>query len=197
MAIIEGDGQSRGRRRYRKWVTVAAIVVGSLGAAASALLAGGTPLVSSPMATAGTTFATPWVPRPIFRPAPVPKPKSSVSTQGGASPAQLKLNTWVSKANPQFTAIQTAMGDLGTALNTGNESGMKRACLAIDAATSKLADTLPSPQQDITDETQAVVDELNAMQPACMANPPDTEGTLTHATAANTHTGNVVKLVNS
>jgi hypothetical protein len=195
MAISEDDGRGRGGGRTPKWAIAAAIFVGSLGVAITAVVSTGTSLVSSPMATASTTKATPWVPRPDFLPKPVPHPGTLVSAQGPNNAQDQQENAkWAAKATPPFQAIQKALTDLGTALNGQDLPGMQRACRTVSGQAEKLAATLPTPKDDMTAEVQASVDELNAMVTACLADPPDVNGLQTHGNAASNHMQTVAKL---
>ncbi len=201
MATSESEGHRRGSGHYGKWAGVAAVLAGLMGIAVVAVVLAGTQLVSSPMATAGTTRATPWVPRPIFVPKPVPHPKSSVGASGtspaaAANPVDV-MSAWAGKATAPLQAIQQGMTELGNALNAQDVGAMKKACAAIDAASGKLGATLPSPKQEVTAEAQAAVDEIGQMYTACVADPPDVSGLQTHGNAANQHMEAVVKLVNS
>jgi hypothetical protein len=195
MAICEDDGHGRGGSRTPKWAIVAAIFVGSLGIAVAAVVSTGTSLVSSPMATASTTKATPWVPRPDFLPKPVPHPGTLVSAQGADNgQAQQENVKWAAKATPPFQAIQKGLTDLGTALNNQDLGGMQKACRTVSIQAEKLQATLPSPRDDMTAEVQGSVDELNQMVTACLADPPDVNGIQTHGNAASNHMQTVAKL---
>jgi hypothetical protein len=195
MAICEDDGKGRGGSRTPKWAIVAAIFVGSLGIAVTAVVSTGTSLVSSPMATASTTKATPWVPRPDFLPKPVPHPGTLVSAQGPNNAEEQQQNAkWAAKATPPFQAIQKGMTDLGTALNAQDVAAMQKSCRAISSQSGKLEATLPTPKDDLTAEVQASVDEINAMVSACLADPPDANGIQVHGSAAGNHMQTVAKL---
>jgi hypothetical protein len=195
MAICEDDDQGRGASRSPKWAIVTAVFVGSLGIAVMAVVSTGTSLVNSPMATASTTKATPWVPRPDFLPKPVPHPGTLVSAQGpNNAQDQQESAKWAAKATPPFQAIQKGMTDLGTALNAQDVGAMQKSCRAISTQAAKLEATLPTPKDDMTAEVQASVDEINAMTTACLADPPDANGIQVHGSAAGNHMQAVAKL---
>jgi len=195
MAILQDDSQSRGGSRTPKWAIAGAIFVGSLSIAVSVVVGTGTSLVNSPMAAATTTRATPWVPRPVFLPPPVKKPGTLISAQGANNGQNQQQGAdWAVKATPPFEAISKGMNDLGNALNVEDLAGAQRACRAIAAAGQKLEATLPAPKDDLTAEVRATVDEINAMNSACLADPPNPQSLQQHATAANQHLVNVAKL---
>ena len=194
MANFDDGGTRPGGPHVRKWASVTAIFVGVLGVAVAAVFATGTQLVSSPMATAGTTTADPWAPRPIFLPRPVPKPGTVVRAQGANAEEQQAKNVWIAKATPPFQEIQEGMGSLGKALDSKNVDAMKKACRTIASGGEDLADTLPGPTDELTTEVEASVDEIAAMKGACLADPPDAAAVAQHAQEANNHMANVAKL---
>jgi hypothetical protein len=189
------DGDRQGRR-YKRLAGAMAAFAGLLAIAVTAtVLVGSAELVSSPMATAGTTRATPWVPRPAFLGQPAPRPPSSVSAQGSPvdKVAQAKA-AWVKKAAAPFTAISDAMSSLGNALDNNDPAAMRRACNQLASAGDDFAGTLPSPNADITTAGQTAVGEIAATTEACLADPPDVEGLTAHATEANNQLATVAKI---
>jgi hypothetical protein len=197
MTTGEDDRQGRGGWFSTKWAGIVGVSVTVMAAVVAAVIAAGTPVVDSPMAVAddGVT-AAPWVPNPAFGPQPVPQPRSSINAQ------QQKPSTanggkganWGTKATPAFQAIHQAMVSLGNALQSSDVNAMQAACRQLGSAGAQFGATLPSPQQAITDEAQAAVNEINAATSACLGDTPDPAAVASHATAANNHLGAVAKL---
>jgi hypothetical protein len=195
MATREDDGTRRAHRQFRKWTGVAGAFAVVVGVATAIVVGAGTQLASSPMATAGTTTAEPWVPRPHFLGRPAPRPPSSVSAQTNSDAANIQeMNTWVAKATPPFSAMSDAMTKLASALGASDTSAMVSACRSLNSAGTKFEKTLPAPSDDLQAESEAAVDEIGLANDACKADPPDVAGVQQHASAANDHLAAVAKL---
>jgi hypothetical protein len=193
MANFDDDG----RGRYKQLFGALAALSGLLGIAVTAIVvAGGAQLVSSPMATAGTTRATPWVPRPAFLGRPAPHPSTSVSAQGSkADKEALAFGNWVNKgAGDAFGAISDAMTALGKALNNQDQAAVRKYCIQLQNAGEKYAKVLPTPIEEATAASETAVNEIAAASAACLADPPDIEGLTTHATEANKQLAVVAKI---
>lgn len=179
----------------KKWAGTAASILIGLTAIAAAFVPAATPLVNSPAATA---TATAWVPLPIFGPKPVPHPRSAVgATQKPASSpsnAGAPAADWGTRATKPFQSAASALNSLGTALNNSDVNGMQAACRQLSSAGAQLGATLPSPNQQVTAEAQAAVDEISAMSGACLSDSPDVSAVASHASAANTHLANMASL---
>jgi hypothetical protein len=201
MAICDEGGQGLPsspppRRRRNRLAGALAAGAGLLAVAVTAVvLAGRAQLVSSPMATAGTTRATPWVPRPAFLGRPAPHPSTSVSAQGPKADAEAKaIGGWVNKAGVPFGAISDAMTNLGKALDNGDPATVRRACIQLGNTGEKFAKTLPTPNEEMTAASQTAVSEIAAATSACLADPPDFDGLTNHATEANKQLATVAKI---
>jgi hypothetical protein len=182
-----------GRRRL---AGVIAAFAGLLAIAVTGVVVGGgAQLASSPMATAGTTKATPWVPRPAFLGKPAPRPPSSVSAQGPKADAEAQaIGGWVSKASAPFVSISNSMTALGKALDANDPAAVRRGCIQLQAAGEKFAKTLPTPNDEMTTASETAVNEIAVATTACLADPPDIEGMAAHATEANKQLAIVAKI---
>ena len=188
------DAEGRVGWQYTRWAQVAAVFAGVLGIVVAVVLIAGAQLVNSPMATAGTTRATPWVPIPAFNGKPVPHPKSSVSSQGNST-AQA-TGRWAQNANKPFKDLNQDMKDLYQAFQNQDIPAAQTACHNLSGAGQNLAGTLPAPSDSVTAEAQSVVNEVNALTSACLQNPPDGQAMQDHASAMQTHMSDLYKLVN-
>jgi hypothetical protein len=197
MSTGDDDWQGRGAWFSTKWAGIVAVFVGVMAVVVAAAVAAGIPVVNSPMAAAddGVT-AQPWMPKPAFGPQPVPQPHSSVNAQQQkpSTAPGAKGAGWVAKAAPSFQAIHQAMVSLGNALQNSDVNAMQTACRQLSSAGAQFGATLPSPQQAMTDEAQAAVNEINAASSACLADPPDAVAAASHATEANNHLTAVGKM---
>jgi hypothetical protein len=183
-----GDEHRRGRGagESKKWIGLAAAVSATLAAVITAVMVpAGTPVVQAPMAAART--ATPWVPRPIFGPRPAPQPGSAIGQTQKPRPAGADEPDWGTRANPSFQAIQAALAGLSNALDASDLNGVQAACQQMGTAGARFAATLPAPRQQMTEAARAAVAEINAMSDACLADSPDIDAVMSHATAANNH----------
>lgn len=184
--------------RSRKPAVVAAAFAGMVAVAATGIVvAGGAQLASSPMATAGTTRATPWVPRPAFLGRPAPHPSTSMSAQGPAKAddAALAFGNWVNKgAGKAFGSISDAMTALGKAFNNQDDAAVRLACVQLQYAGEKYAKLLPTPIEEATTASEAAVNEIAAGTAACLGDPPDYNSLTTHATEANKQLAIVAKV---
>jgi hypothetical protein len=194
--MTTSDDDGRGGGRYKKVLGAIAASAGLLAIAVTATaLVGSAQLVGSPMATAGTTRATPWVPHPAFLGKPVSKVPSAVTAQGTPVDKDAQaIGSWVRKAAASFGAIRESMNSLGTALDNNDPAAMRRACNQLASAGTEFGETMPSPNADITTAGQAAVSEIAATSAACLADPPDLEGLTTHATEANNQLATVAKI---
>ena len=198
MAIYEDDGYMRSSLWSNKWATVTAVVVGVVAVAIAAVLVAGAQLANSPMAIASTTQATPWVPLPHFAPIHPKQPQSSVRSQGDSktSGAEDKGSGWVSKATKPFNTINAQMKSLYQAFGAQDIPAVQSACRGLSGAGQDLAATLPAPNDQLTAESQGLIDEIAGLSSACLADPPDTAAMQTHGTGVATHMENLAKLIN-
>jgi hypothetical protein len=172
----------------------AAVSAGVIGAALAAVVPAGTPVGSSPMAAAGT--ATPWVPRPIFAPVPAPQPRSQVGgqrTTGGSSGSSSQSVDWGTRATAPFQAMQTALNDLGAAVNNSDIAGMQAACRQLSSAGASFSATLPSPNPELNTEARATSGAISAVSVPCLAESPDLGAVSANATQVSDH---LVKISN-
>jgi hypothetical protein len=158
----------------KKWTGVAAVVLGSAAAVIATVVAAGTQIASSPTAGANTISATPWTPRPTGAPVPQ-KPDATVGNQGnlGGNPNSGAgggaATGWASKAGPPLHDIQAAMQSLTTAIKAQDFDGLRTACGQLGNAGQRLGATLPSPDQELTSEIQAAVDDVATASNSCPA----------------------------
>jgi hypothetical protein len=194
-AMTTSDDDGRGGDRYKRLAGAIAAATGLLAIAVTAtVVVGGAQLVGSPMATAGTTKATPWVPHPAFIGKPVGK-APTVAAQGTPVDKDAQaLSGWVNKAAAPFKAISDSMNALGKSLDNNDPAAMRRACNQLASAGGEFGKTLPSPNADVTTAGQAAVNEITAASAACLADPPDIEGLTSHATEANNQLATVAKI---
>jgi hypothetical protein len=197
MPTGEDDWRGGGAWFSTKWAGIVGVSVSVMAAVVAAVIAAGTPVVDSPMAVAddGVT-AQPWIPNPVFGPQPVPQPRSTINAQQQkrSTAPGAKGADWVTKATPSFQAIQRAIVSLGNALQGPDINAMQAACRQLTSAGAQFGATLPSPQQAVTDEAQAALNEINAASSACLADTPDPAAVASHATEANNHLGAVSKM---
>jgi hypothetical protein len=161
--------KSYNTRRFTQWAAVGAVLAG-LGGATIAVVAGGADIGSVPSAAASTTDATPWMPRPGGLPTFFPDMKSEVGGQGTvrAPAASNPVLAWSTKATDAGKDIQSAVGDAQRAIGANDLAGAKAACQRMSSANGRLSAMLPTPVRALTNEVQAVVDEIGAAASLCL-----------------------------
>ncbi|MBV8928605.1 MAG: hypothetical protein JO152_05725 [Mycobacteriaceae bacterium] len=156
------------------WAKVAAVVVGTGLIVGALVVATGMQMVSSPSATAGTVTATPWAPgtwaQNMPQPGAAPAPASTTAPGGRSSSnaAGSAGSNWGTREAAAITDIGTSLQTVNTALSNQDVNGAKAGCQQLRAAGQKLGATLPSPDQDATNQLQATVDNINAAVDTCM-----------------------------
>jgi hypothetical protein len=186
VSVTEGGQQPRRVRHSKRWAGVAAAVcAGIIATALAAVVPASTPVISPPSAVAGT--ATPWVPRPIFAPIPAPQPRSQVDGQRTTSGSSGQAVDWGTRATQPFQAMQTALNNLGAAVNNSDIAGMQAACRQLSSAGASFSATLPSPNPDLNTEARATSGAISAVSVPCLAESPDLGAVTANATQVSDH----------
>jgi hypothetical protein len=186
--------EGRGMRRCTQWAGAGAgaVLVG-LAVLSFTVVAGGTQVANIPSATASTTDATPWVPRPNTLPPFFPDMNSEVSSQGDVRTPKgsIPVADWAAKAQDAGEDIQSAVGRVQAAIGAGDVAGAKAACQQMSDANKRLSAALPSPVQALTNEVKDIVAEIGAAASVCLnaSNPGQAEinAFTSHVNAAMSH----------
>lgn len=187
------------RRRSALFASAAAVLLAVVGIAVALGLGQGAQLVSPPEAAATTVRATPPAPRPQYTAqAPItpgqircsPSTLQRACSQAGSGAARASAATaWFNAAKSPFNTIQLALQAAGKEAQASNVDGVRSACEQLAAGSRQLGNTLPSPDEGLTNEVQAAVDELTVASDMCLA--PDAasnyQAVMSHVTAANSH----------
>ena len=163
--------EGRGTRRCTKWAGAGAgaVLVG-LAVLSFTVVAGGTQVANIPSATASTTDATPWVPRPNTMPQFFPEMDSEVSSQGEVRTPKgsIPVSDWAAKAEDAGQDIQSAVQRVEAAVGAGDVAGARAACQQMSDANQRLNAALPSPVQALTNEVKDIVAEIGAAASLCL-----------------------------